>query len=96
MSHSLASGKPRERGEYERRAEPLQASEVSFGGQTGKAGRGGHMNGYSFRPIARSDFAMRSGAGSGSPGSTRIATGLFEPDNPADHRKHYIYRTARP
>jgi hypothetical protein len=28
-------------------------------------------------------------------GYTRSATGLFDPDNPADDRKHYIYRTDR-
>jgi aminoglycoside 6'-N-acetyltransferase len=29
-------------------------------------------------------------------GYARIATGLLEPDNPADHRKHYLYRLDRP
>jgi aminoglycoside 6'-N-acetyltransferase len=29
-------------------------------------------------------------------GYARIATGLLEPDNPADHRKHYLYRIDRP
>lgn len=28
-------------------------------------------------------------------GYARIATGLLEPDNPADHRKHYLYRIDR-
>jgi aminoglycoside 6'-N-acetyltransferase len=29
-------------------------------------------------------------------GYARIATGLLEPDNPADNRKHYLYRIDRP
>lgn len=29
-------------------------------------------------------------------GYSRIATGLLEPDNPADHRGHYLYRIDRP
>jgi aminoglycoside 6'-N-acetyltransferase len=29
-------------------------------------------------------------------GYARVATGLLEPDNPADHRKHYLYRIDRP
>ena len=29
-------------------------------------------------------------------GYVRIATGLLEPDNPADHRNHFLYRIDRP
>ena len=29
-------------------------------------------------------------------GYERVASGLLEPDNPADHRNHYLYRVNRP
>jgi aminoglycoside 6'-N-acetyltransferase len=37
-------------------------------------------NRFSWRALERSGY-------------TRIATGLLEPDNPADNRKHYLYRS---